>query len=215
MKKYLFLLACFGFLMAGCHKTDASLPISTVNGRLVEFGNTQQGVPNAVVGLLKRLPADCLFCAEKRVTVAVTRSDAEGRFNFTFPDSSAIYYLTVRPNDKRHYPIELFELKEDKQSKLHGNNNLNVEVTPQAFIRFRIKNVNPLDNNDLLRIAGIDDYWLYDFKGMNVDTTATASLAGNMTLELRKIIYRNAIQTVFRDSVKTIAHDTIDVKIFY
>ena len=214
MKKYLFLLACFSFLMTQCYKEPPAVD-STVNGRLVELGNTQKGVPNVDIGLLARIPPDCLFCPERRRVIGWAASDADGRFSFTFLDTSSIYHLAIRPRDKKYYPIDLFELKEDKQTKLHSNPNLVVEVIPQAFIRFRIKNVNPVNQNDLLRIAGIDEYWRYEFAGTNVDTTVIATIAGNMTLELRKIIYKNTVQTVLRDSVKTIGHDTIDVKIFY
>jgi hypothetical protein len=214
MKKYLVLLVPLLLSLSQCYKEPAAVD-STVNGRLVEFGNTQKGVPNVDIGLLARIPPDCLFCPEKQRVIGWAASDADGRFSFTFLDTSTIYHLAIRPRDKKYYPIDLFELKEDKKTKLHGNPNLAVEVIPQAFIRFRIKNVNPFNRYDMLNIERVDEYWRYEFVGMNVDTTVVATLPGNMKRELRTIVNKNTIQTIIRDSVTTVGHDTIDVKIFY
>ena len=214
MKKYLVLLVPLLLSLSQCYKEPAAVD-STVKGRLVEFGNTQKGIPNVDIALLARIPPDCLFCPEQRRVLGWTVSDADGRFSFTFLDTSTIYHLAIRPRDKKYYPIDLFELKEDKQTKLHSNPNLVVEVIPQAFIRFRIKNVNPVNRYDELNIGDVDEYWRYKFIGMNVDTTVIATIAGNMRFELRNFVYRNTIQTIIKDSVTTIGHDTIDVKIFY
>jgi hypothetical protein len=214
MKKHIFVLLVPLLLLAGCWKEEPDVS-STVNGRLVEFGNTQQSIPNIPVALLKRVKQNCFFCAEQYDLLEWATSDANGHFNFTFLDTTGSYYLAIRPRDKKYYQIDLFELKEDKQTQLHGNSNLVVEVVPQAFIRFRIKNVNPFNQYDLLQLQDIDEYWRYKFKGMSVDTTVVATARGNTTFQMTNVFYKNAIQTVLRDSVKTIGHDTINVKIFY
>lgn len=205
MKKLFFILLVP--LMLVLHGSSCSKPTrnewqTIVNGKAVEY-NTTVPVTNARVQL---------FAGTRTQAEAVT--DANGAFQFDFiATPGVIYSVLVTPDTmnpkKKYFQTRIWNIAEGQM------NTFNYPVTPYAYVKIHVKNINGVDKFDKLVIS----YLLPndpEFYGKNVDTTFIGGVSANQNLTFNKIIYRGGNETVIRDTIKYIpAHETTFIEILY
>ncbi len=204
MKKPFLIL--FMLLMVLCQFWNCSKPTrnewqTIVNGKAVEY-NTTVPVTNARVQL---------FAGTRTQAEVVT--DVKGAFHFDFiATPGTVYSVFVTPDrtnpKKKYFQTRIWNIAEGQI------NTFDYPVTPYAYLKIHVKNINPVDSFDKFVIS----YLLQnpEFYGKNVDTTFIGGVTANENLAFNKIIYRGGNQTVIRDTIQsTPAHDTTFVEMFY
>jgi hypothetical protein len=90
----------------------------------------------------------------------------------------------------------------------------NTEMSPYAWCTVHIKNVRPVDENDVLKTLSVDSRELY--YGTKIDTMITFRRPVNEWWPLYySYIKGGVVSPVFLDSIYMVGHDTISAKIFY
>jgi hypothetical protein len=204
MKKYLFLLACFGLLMAQCHKESASYE-AVVKGRVLEV-DSDVGIPNMTVKLVENDYVGTIV-TPKRTTLQTVKTDAQGNYQFSYTGQRIMSYDVVAVNSSPDY-------NEYNQTVLipdGGGNAVNIFLTPFGWIKVHFKNVNPFDERDEVGSA------FGGFTGSKVDTTIILKIEGNRKFvrPVRIWTTRNGSQTFKDIGVITPPHDTTKLDIFY
>ena len=147
MKKYLFLLACFGFLLAQCQKDNTYLGDHTIAEGII----TEEGSGKPVANVRMRL-YKCtyqVFGSSSCSTFDSTRTDAKGFFSFDFKHEKDYQYeIDAVPDAEKYFvrnngaPVE----------KGRYSNKINLKLTPYSWVKLKIKNVNPVNQWDTIRI---------------------------------------------------------------
>jgi hypothetical protein len=86
-------------------------------------------------------------------------------------------------------------------------------LQPKAWVRYHIKNVNPLNSGDRIKVHAFD----YSFVGTKIDTTILSDgiYGGNQYNNIYWYVTRNYILKPFKDSVFIKGVDTLDYYIKY
>jgi hypothetical protein len=200
-KKLLVLFIPLLLLLAHCQKNEANPWQTIVNGTAVEY-NTTVPITNANVQL---------FAGASTQAEAIT--DDQGKFHFDFiATPGVVYTVLVRPDTintrKKYFQTRLWHLIEGEI------NDLSYPVTPYAYVKMHLKNVNPVDPNDRisvnspLRLA-------QSFGGSQVDTTFVDYSSSNEDTPILYWVYRNGVGVVHRKSQFLPAHDTTFIEILY
>lgn len=201
-KKLLVLFIPLLLLLAHCQKNEANPWQTIVNGTAVEY-NTTIPVTNAKVQL---------FAGASTQTEAIT--DAQGTFHFDFiATPGVIYTVLVTPDTsntrKKYFQTRLWHLIEGEI------NDLSYPVTPYAYVKMHLKNVNPFDENDRISMSS-PLLKGRAFRGKNIDTTfIDYTASSNENVAIIYWTYRNGIDTLTRNSQFLPAHDTTFIEIKY
>ena len=204
MKKYLFLLACFGFLMAQCHKETTSFE-ATVKGKILEI-DSDVPIPNITVKLIE-LDYDASAWNPPRTVVQKTQSDATGAYQLTYTSVKGRgYEVAAYANSTDYYDNIKTEPVPDGKSST-----VNISLIPLGWLKVHFKNVNPFDERDEVGSA------FGGFIGNKVDTTIVLQLGGSKKYvrPVRIWTTRNGLQTFKDIGVITPPHDTTKLDIFY
>ena len=206
MKKYLFLLACFGcMLTTSCVKETSQTYEAVVKGRVLEV-DSDVGIPNMTVKLVENDYAGTI-ATPKRTTLQSVKTDALGNYQFNYTAQRIMGYDVVAVNASPDY-------NEYNQSVLipdGASNVVNIFLTPFGWIKVHFKNVNPFDEKDEVGCA------FGGFIGSKVDTTTILKIEGSRKFvrPVRIWTTRNGIQTFKEIGVITPPHDTTKLDIFY
>ena len=204
MKKYLFLLACFGCLMAGCVKDNASYDVN-LTGKVLEI-DSDVPIPNMAVKLLQLEYNPNSFNAT-RTTIAQTQSDAKGNYQFNYPHNAKYDYEVIAYTpSKDYYDNTQTEIVPDGK-----NPTVNINFIPFGWVKVHAKNVNPFDDRDELK------FYFGTYIGSKVDTTIIFKEGGSKKtiLPIRIWTTRNGIQTFKDISLIIPPHDTTKLDVFY
>ncbi len=138
MKKYLFLLACFSFLMAQCQKESDTFP-SFVTGKITSVYDNRP-IPDAIAELVELTGSVGVSGSYKALDSV--KVDNTGKFHFDFIAKKGVQYA-VRGRHPRYryldYSVSYFN---------HGvgaQNNLPVSLSPYSYIKVRIKDTSRIE----------------------------------------------------------------------
>jgi hypothetical protein len=207
MKKFLFLLACFGLLMAQCHKDNTPQGPTIVEGKILEI-DSDVPIANADVFLVEVDATGSIFGPTKNTTIQKMVTDASGNYKFSFQWNKKFTYdvEAQAPTDKYY---------SDSQSAIFGSdegkNVQNVYITPTAWLKLHVKNVNPFDSRDEVKFFYGSCY------GNTVDSTIVVKVQGSIKAlnTIRIWTTRNSVQTYKDISTIVPPHDTTKLDIFY
>ena len=166
MKKYLFLLVSFSFLMAQCNKDDTYLGDHTIAEGII----TEEGSGKPVANVRMRL-YKCtyqVFGSSSCSTFDSMRTDAKGFFSFDFKHEKDYQYeIDAVPDAEKYFvrnngaPVE----------KGRYSNKINLKLTPYATLKLIVKNTNtsPDANADKISFGIPINRYIPDLYG-SVDT---------------------------------------------
>jgi hypothetical protein len=206
MKKYLFLLACFGLLMAQCHKETPLQTAAIVKGKILEI-DSDVPIPNAAVSLIDVDPSGS-FWNPKRTTVQKMTSDASGNYQFSFDwlNGHACEVEAQAAADKFYFNTTTAIFSSNS-----GQNVQNVYITPFAWTMVHIKNISPFDDRDEIKC------YYGTYYGRKIDTLILMKDYGNIkkgrSVKIR--MTKNGIETFKDIEVPLPPHDTTKLDIFY
>ena len=207
MKKYLFLLACFGLLLASCRKDDTPKGPAVVEGKILEI-DSDVPIANADVFLVEVDATGSIFGPYKQTTLQQMVTDASGNYKFSFQwNEKFTYDVAARASPDKYYP----DLKTALFGRDEGKNVQNVYITPYTWTKVRIKNTSPFDERDEIKC------YYGTYYGSRVDTTVLMRDYGSIkkARSVRIRTTKNSVET-FRDiEVKLPPHDTTKLDIFY
>jgi hypothetical protein len=147
MKKFLFILGCFSFLMAQCTKDDSYLGDHTIAAGTITEAVSAKPVANVQMILYR-----CTYQVFGGSSCAIfdsTRTDAKGFYSFDFKHEKDYQYeIDAVPDSKKYaiinngFPVE----------KGRYRNMINLVLTPYSWVKLKIKNINPINQWDTIRI---------------------------------------------------------------
>ncbi len=201
MKKYFLILVPLMILLSQCQKEPATTFIK-LSGRVLEL-ESNKPIPNAKVGIYEE-GGEFLGSTWTRLLDSF-RTDANGFYHYEKHnlDKGSSFFLSVAANkyityDPNNYLITGQEV-----------NNLDVVLSPYAWIKVHIKNVNPFDSSDKIILSG------NTYIGNSFEKEIIYQISGNKNLRITWSVYKNSLWRHFSDSVKVNAHDTLKYQIFY
>ena len=205
--KFLAIVLIASFLVS-CKKDPATPSKSTVSGRVLQL-NTKTPVPNARVYLYESIWSGGLGGGEFTISKDTAITNSKGEYSFEYIQGSKseffvnAYADSYYTDSNTRWPIESSKQVRD------------VIIAPYAWISLRVINVPPIDNIDLITIAGdgftneVDQFR----KSGACDTIFTKRIRGNQkTLIYKWIGYKDP---VIIDSVYCKGLDTILYTIKY
>jgi hypothetical protein len=204
MKKPFLILLVFLMVLSpfwNCSKPTRNVWQTVVNGKAVEY-NTTVPVTNARVQL---------FAGSRTQSETVT--DANGTFYFDFiATPGVVYSVFVTPDTmnpkKKYFQTRIWNIAEGQM------NTFNYPVTPYAYVKMHLKNVNPFDENDRISVNSPLPLGR-QFGGKTVDTTVVDYAWSNDTVPIIYWIYRNGVGVVNQNRKFLPAYDTTLIEILY
>lgn len=133
--------------MAQCHKDDTFLDDHTIaEGIITEEGS---GKPVANVQMRLRRCIYQVFGSSSCTTIDTTRTDAKGFYRFDFKHETDYQYEARAAPDSEKYLVKNNDYPLEKG---RYRNNINLILTPYSWVKLRIRNVNPINQFDTIRI---------------------------------------------------------------
>jgi hypothetical protein len=196
MKLLLSIIICFlfslSFSIQACKKKDCNKIFE--KGTIYD-GTTHIAVPNADVVLLAN-KSGCFSCYGGYVA-KTTKTDTKGDYLMEFEGSKDFFY-TIKVLKDKYYP-SLEGGAKDECSPEKKKKTMRY-ITPEAYLKLHIKNVNPFDDGDWIKIntdySDIFGNSLDRFYGINVDTLIYLRKNGNL-INWQEKIYCPAFDTTY------------------
>ncbi len=202
MKNLQILIICclFGFLLSttSCEK---EITHTKIEGRILEYGSglplegakvvlsrASTGNPN---GQLHYSGQDTL----------ITGKDGCYHFDFEHDNNSTLFLFVYKEN--------YFDYENDFLSSITTYRDHFID--PHAYLHLHVKNVNPVDDGDRIRLGGGGDV----FHGINIDKIIIEKRRGNRQNDLTWYVEKNSQGSTFHQSFYLLAHDTTYYEIFY
>ena len=144
-------MLCF----VACHKGSTE-----VSGTVFEKGSGK-GVANASVIFSECVPGDGTGASAICIDVETVQTNAKGEYTFAKDSGDATEYR-IRA-EKKNYgkPTEVFQTAEAGKC----TEDINFTLPAFAWIKFHVKNVNPFDDDDLIRAPGAIGSGNFNFYG--------------------------------------------------
>ena len=211
MKKYLFLLTCFGLLLAQCQKDDTYLGDHTIAEGIITEEGTGKPVANVRMRLYKCTYQ--VFGSSSCATFDSTRTDAKGFFSFDFKHEKDYQYeIDAVPDAEKYFvrnngaPVE----------KGRYSNKINLKLTPYAVLKLIVKNTNtnPDANADKFFTSVPTGRYIPELYGL-VDTVFIGKTAGGQAQTIYWWVERKGVKTNFSEKVFCPAHDIVTYNINY
>lgn len=207
MKKSSFLFVLCLLSMAACNKPAPVDPYTKIEGRVMDRG-TEIPIADMRVRCIEVTYNGLLSNPSKRVIESV-QSDSKGQFSFSFHwnDPSKSYEVDVVPDLEKYYILPHVQGKAVRGQ----TNKIDLLLNPYAWVKYRIRNINPFNNKDTIRTSsGV-------YIGMNIDV-----IAFEKTLKIWDkpdsigwMVTKNDIRTRYNNPITLIPRDTVPYEINY
>jgi hypothetical protein len=206
MKKYLFVLISFSFLMAQCRK--ASNNYIKVSGKVLEFGSNKP-IANAKVAIYSE---DGAFLGSTWTNlVDSTHTDANGFYSMEKSniDQGSSFYVAAAAN--KYYTFDPTKYIVTGQDVTNND----IVLDPFAWIKVHVKNVNPFNDRDSLLLGNVVGTIPMTHVGKNIELNYINKVRGNLRMEVQWSVGKNSIWKFLTDNVTIPAHDTLKYEILY
>jgi hypothetical protein len=206
MKNIIFLTIIL-LTITSCGKKN----FTSVQGQVFEKGSNKP-VANAQVIFSRCVPGDGTGAAAICTDIETVTTDANGRYVFTKESDKADSYRIRAEKTNYGKPVEVFQTANAGES----TKDINFTLPAFAWIKFHVKNVNPFDDNDLIRAPGSIGVGNYNFYGKNIDTTyLRGPYLGNFKTEENWFIFKKNTSISKKDSIFCKPLDTVFYEIKY
>lgn len=146
---------------------------------------TNQPVPGATVLLAIEKDGGGTFTLRDFVDSFVTNEKGEYQFFIDTPSSLGTY--TLLPAHKHFFGPQYWENIYDYDGAVRKT----LFLHPEAWLKLHLKNVNPYDFNDIIKIN--EDWDRESFYGDHVDTLTKAyRVKGNIEISAQALIFHNS-----------------------
>ena len=207
MKKYTLLIIPLLLLLTQCRKDNKTTFIKT-SGKVLEFGSNKP-IKNAKVGIYEE-GGEFLGSTWTKL-LDTTRTDAAGFYHFdkgTLDKGSSFFIFATARNcfsdDPNNYLITGQQIT-----------NLNIILEPYVWFDIHVKNINPFDNNDSIRLGGVIGTLTGLHEGKNVELRYINKIRSGIPLTASWMVSKNRIRHWFTDTLKVQAYDTLKYEILY
>ena len=198
MKKYLFLLVLFNFLLLQCKKDGLADDETLVEGTITEYGS-KKPVPNVPVKI-RKITGQIFGSISYTYTGDSAVTDSKGYYCIRFKHENAATYDAVWIQ-KRYTGDNGAVLDNGKRNKY------DFILDAPAWIKVRITNISGSSRDTVFhggnKFAGIGTDVVPDFY----------PYLGNRVNKIGWIISRNGQATSYRDSIYCPAFDTVNYQI--
>lgn len=204
---FIILLVTFS-VFASCKKEK----ITYVNGVVVDATRSLSEISNATVYLQERKSdPTCFSCFAQ--TIATYNTDASGRFSFSFLGQDGYSYSVVASAQNYHSNIGTGDYNSlDKGQE----NNIEVELSPVAWLRLHLKNTTPFDASDEIDASNsFVTGAAAPLYGTTIDTIITGLVNGNSKVDAVWFVVKNGIPTNHSASIYCPRFDTTTYLIDY
>jgi hypothetical protein len=208
-KSFFILLVPLLFLMAHCKKDDTFLGDHTIAEGIIKEDGTGKAVANVQVRLRKCTYQ--LLGSSSCMTIDTIRTDANGFYHFDFKHDKAFdYELRVSPDDEKYLVIHNDAPLENGRY----NKNINLIITPYAWIKLRIRKKPPFFFDSLALYGGPhgNPDW---YVGEQIDSLLKFEVIGNTKQLLGWTVYRMGSKTTSETYLYCPGHDTTNFEISY
>jgi hypothetical protein len=207
MKKNIFFSMLFALSFIACDSKPTPVnPTTKVEGQLMDRG-TNIPIPNTAIKLVE-VGGSLLSPTKSFIQTATTDDKGQYTFTFEWTDGSKGYDIDTRPKDIDKY----YDLPKVVGTIERGQiNKVNCFLKPYGWVRYRIKNTNPLDDRDTIRcLAGV-------FTGKSVDKTVIMKQLKSWELPDSSYwsVTRNNVFTRYSKPIALVPKDTINYEINY
>ena len=201
-----------------CNKKNDIVPSTNqtiIEGRVIEKGSNKP-VAGAKIIFSECVAGDGTFSPSTCLDVESTTTDVNGNFRFTKDADTADRYRIRAQKANYGAPVEVYQVAKAREK----TTNIDFTLPAFAWIKFHVKNVKPLDDDDLIVAPGYNGGNLkYRFYGRYVDTTyilGGRGYIGNEKILTDWFVYRaNSNKQLFKDSVYCKPLDTVFYEIKY
>jgi hypothetical protein len=206
MKKYLFVLLSFSFLMVQCRK-EANNYVK-VSGKVLEFGSNKP-IANAKVAIYEE--GGAFLGSTWTKLVDSTHTDANGfyRMEKSNIDNGSSYYVAAAAN--KYYTFDPTKYVATGQDVVNND----IVLDPFAWIKVHVKNVNPFNERDSILLGNVVGTIPMTHVGRNIELNYTNKVRGNLSMRATWTVAKNSIGKSFVDTIKISAHDTLNYEILY
>jgi hypothetical protein len=201
-----------------CKKQEGSNPdplgeLTIIKGKILEIG-TNQPIPNARVLIMGFSQKEILGPTSSRPMDTVF-SKADGSYEATFRHEETGYFQ-CRVTAPHYYDGR----DSGNPTLLSGReNSINCILDPFAWIRFHVKNVNPVNQLDYISFWGNNGWTAFDYinlSGVPIDTFITRRIAGNQLQKITGFIERSGQnRIILTDSIYCKGGDTTFFKLHF
>jgi hypothetical protein len=210
MKKYFFVLVSFSFLMVQCRKDDTYLGDHTIaEGIITEEGT---GKPVANVQMRLRRCTYQVLGSSSCEMFDTTRTDAKGFFKFDFKHEQDYQYEVRAAPDAEKY---LVKNNDAPLEKGRYSNKINLILSPYSWVKLTVKNVNPVNQLDTIRIFNSSAISRGEYYGTFVEFTDKYKVLSSNKEYLGWRISKNGQVTLKEVFLNCPAHDTVAYLINY
>jgi hypothetical protein len=209
-KELLFLLILPTVLLTGCFKEYSSPPGNTrIQGFLLEYGS-EKPLEGIALYLKEITSTSTTSGSFGTTTVNSFYTDDEGYFNYEFEDDGTKGYIASYQKIPGYYDVDFLTV--------NTGNNIGLQrfADPYAWLKLHIKNVNPVNGSDNIRITGSwaggspDDNF-----GTEINFFQVERVRGNRDTKINWWVTKNGSTQKDTALVYCTAHDTTFFEILY
>jgi hypothetical protein len=211
-KELLFLLILLTVLLTGCFKEYSSPSGTTrIQGFLLEYGS-EKPLEGIALYLKEITSTSTTSGSFGTTTVDSFYTNEDGYFNYEFEDDGTKGYIASYQKIPGYYDVDFLTVNT-------GNNiGLQSFADPYAWLKLRVKNVNPVNQNDKIRFghpySSSGSGW-QELYGTDVDEIYLWQGKGYYSNDLIWKVSKLGISTEYKESLFLPAHDTMYYEILY
>ena len=197
------------FMMARCQKDNTYLGDHTIaEGIITEKGS---GKPVANVQMRLRRCTYQVFGSSSCETIDTMRTNTKGFFSFDFKHEKEYQYEIRAVPDAEKYFVENNDAPLEKG---RYSNKINLLLTPYSWVKLRIRNVNPINQWDTIRIFNSSPN-RGEYLGGVVDVIDKYRVFSTVKEYIRWRISKGGQVTTHEVYLDCPAHDTVTYQINY
>jgi hypothetical protein len=175
--------------------------MTIVEGNAYEFG-TNKTLANASIWIVGPT-SGCTFgnCPLEEIAHTRVKTDANGRYRIEFRHEPMGYY------EMRGFFKASYTFPTQYRVAVGESNSFKLLFVPPAWMAVHVKNVNPANSNDSIRLNG-PGFPSTTLTGANVNETRISFVEGNTYQYITYWINKQGVERVSRDSILCVGHDT-------
>lgn len=198
-----------GLLLIGLSACwDKQQDFTDISGRIIEKGSNK-GVADAQVVFYQCISGG-IGQGSLCEPIDTISTDANGYYQYTMENDETVSYHieAYKPN----YTMQTLQIAQGGRTTKKAD----IVLLPHAWIKFHVKNVNPVDENDFIIAPGSTGTGSYYFYGKSVDTTyLLGNRVGNLFNKIDWYTNKNNTYRQYLDSIFCKPLDTTFYEIKY
>ena len=185
-------------------------------GQVLEKGLIKKPIPNATV-ILYELTSEGAFQSVKFKVIDSTRTDANGKYVIERDAAglSGSYHINARGDEAQFW--NRYDEPLLGGNIIEGQKTVNtLFIQPYGFIKMHLKNISPVDNQDVIVIGGSWSGASETHQGQNVNYPIIRRCLANDTIEVGYLVRKTGLIDKYgKEKYFLNSHDTLKINILY